>query len=241
MQIIPGIYLVGSQDCFLTFTNWYSPDCEYIDANVFAVKLANQIILFDSGNGESVEQIFNNMKAWDLDTKLISHCFLTHPHFDHAGGARFLKNMGIQIVAHSLCAEAVQSGDERTCPYLYHRKFPCCEVDIVLRDEDRLTIGGLTIDALHTPGHANGSMIYSFEWGRQKVCVTGDLVAESGSLGWEGSIDFNRSQYIQSLKRALKLNPDVILPGHRRPSVARGVIWIEQALNKAIVQWGGSE
>lgn len=239
MQIIPDIYLVGSQDCFLTYSDWYSPDCEYVDCNVFAVKLKEKIVLFDGGNGDSIEQIFSNMAAWDLDPSGISHCFLTHPHFDHAGGARRLQEKGVRIVAHSLCAEAVQSGDERTCPYLYHRPFPRCEVDIVLRDEDRIVIDGLAIDVLHTPGHADGSVVYSFEWKSRKIAVTGDLVAESGSLGWEGSVDFNRKNYIESLRKAIKLRPDVILPGHRRAALSRGSIWIEQALNKALIQWGG--
>ena len=241
MQIIPDIYLVGSQDCFLTYTDWYSPDCEYIDCNVFALKLTDQIILFDSGNGASIDQIFDNMLAWNLNPSAISHCFLTHPHFDHAAGASFLKDKGIKIIAHSICADAVQSGDARTCPYLYHRPFPKCEVDIVLQDEDHLTIGDLKIDALHTPGHADGSMVYSFQWRNRKICVTGDLVAESGSLGWDGGIDFNKAKYINSLKQALKLQPDVILPGHRRPALSRGSIWIEQALNKAIMNWGENQ
>ncbi len=237
MQIIPDVYLVGSQDCYLTYSDWYSPDCEYVDCNVFAVKLKNEIVLFDSGNGDSIEQIFANMKGWGLDPTSISHCFLTHPHFDHAGGARRLREMGVRIVAHSHCAEAVESGDERTCPYLYHRAFPRCEVDIVLRDEDRLSVEGMAIDVLHTPGHAEGSVVYSFEWRNRKISVTGDLVAESGSLGWEGSIDFDRVKYIHSLKQALKLHPDMILPGHRRAALSRGFIWIEQAINKAIIQW----
>ncbi len=239
MQIIPDIYLVGSQDCFLTYTDWYSPDCEYIDCNVFALKLANQIILFDSGNGASIDQIFGNMIAWNLDPGAISHCFLTHPHFDHAAGATLLKDRGVKIIAHSICAAAVESGDARTCPYLYHRPFPKCEVDIVLQDQDHLTIGDFKINALHTPGHADGSLVYSFEWQNRKICVTGDLVAESGSLGWDGSVDFNRAKYINSLKKALELQPDMILPGHRRPALSQGSIWIEQALNQAIMKWSG--
>jgi len=239
MQIIPDIYLVGSQDCFLTYSDWYSPDCEYVDCNVFALKLRESIVLFDSGNGDSMDQIFANMAGWGLDPNRISHCFLTHSHFDHAGGAQRLQERGVRIVAHSLCAEAIQSGDERTCPYLYHRPFPRCKADIVLRDEDRIAVDDVAIDVLHTPGHADGSAVYTFEWRGRKVGVTGDLVAESGSLGWEGSIDFNRTKYIESLRKSLRLQPDVILAGHRRPALSRGWIWIEQALNRAMMQWGG--
>lgn len=238
MQVLPHIYLIGSQDCFLTYTDWYSPDCEYVDCNVFAVNLGREIILFDSGNGVSMEQIRENLCAWELDPKRITHCFLTHSHFDHAGGAHYLKEHSVMIAAHSTCADAINMGDERTGSYLYHRPFPVCEADIIFKDEDSIRIGDLTINVYHSPGHAEGSVVYSFQWGERQVFVTGDLVAESGSLGWDGSIDFNPTAYIDSLKHLAKMDVDVLLPGHRRPALALGRIWVEQALNKALIAWG---
>ncbi|MFH1738525.1 MAG: MBL fold metallo-hydrolase [bacterium] len=238
MHIVPGIYLVGSQDCFLTYTDWFSPHCEYVDSNVFAVNLGKEIILFDCGNGASLEQIHANMRAWDLDPERITHCFLTHPHYDHSAGASRFRERGVKIAAHSICAEAMRAGDERTCPYLYHRPPAPSEVDIEFKDEDRFTIGDLSIDVLHTPGHAGGSVVYSFDWRGRKVYVTGDLVAESGSTGWNGSIDFDPKAYVRSLKKLAKMPVDIMLPGHRRPALSRGSIWVEEALNRSIIQWG---
>lgn len=238
MQIVPGIYLVGSQDCYLTYSEWYSPDCEYIDSNVFAIDLGEEIVLFDAGNGDSLNQIFQNMRQWNLDPAKITHCFLTHPHFDHSGGAARLQKHNVKIAAHRICAEAIQSGDERTCPYLYHRPYQSCTADIVLDDEASYQIGSLTIEAFHAPGHANGSLVYSFPWHNRLVFVTGDVVAETGSLGWDGSIDFNPQRYIESLKKLVHLPVDIILPGHRRPALSHGNIWVEQALNRAIMRWG---
>ena len=238
MQIVPGIYLVGSQDSFLTYTDWFSPDCEYVDSNVFAVDLEDEIILFDCGNGASLEQIFANLRVWGLDPERITHCFLTHPHYDHSAGAHRLKEKGVKIAAHAACAEAIRLGDERTCPYLYHRTYAPCEVDIVFRDEDRFSVGNLGIEILHTPGHAEGSVVYSFRWRDRMVFVTGDLVAESGSLGWSGSIDFDPTAYVRSLKRLSRMGVDILLPGHRRPALSRGWIWVEQALNRAVMTWG---
>ncbi len=240
MQIIPGIYLVGSQDCFLTYTDWFSPHCEYIDSNVFAIDLADEIVLFDCGNGASLEQIFDNMRVWGLDPKRISHCLLTHPHYDHTAGAHLVKEKGIKIAAHKICADAIKHGDERTCPYLYHRNYTPCEADIVFKDEDRITIGNLDIEVMHTPGHADGSVVYSFSWNSRRIFVTGDLVAESGSRGWSGSIDFNPKTYIASLKKLVRKDVDIILPGHRRPALSHGRIWVEEALNCAIIEWGNS-
>ena len=238
MQIVPGIYLVGSQDCYLTYTEYYSPDCEYIDSNVFAVDLGDEIVLFDCGNGASLEQIFANMRMWSLDPERITHCFLTHPHYDHTAGAHLLKQRGVKIAAHGICADAIRKGDERTCPYLYHRPYSPCETDIVFRDKDQYSWGGIEIEVVHTPGHANGSVVYTFPWKGRKVSVTGDLVAESGSMGWSGSIDFNPRAYVESLKHVSRMELDIILPGHRRPALSRGSIWVEQALNVAIMQWG---
>jgi glyoxylase-like metal-dependent hydrolase (beta-lactamase superfamily II) len=238
MQIVPGIYLLGSQDCFLTYTDWFSPDCEYVDCNVFAVDLGEEVILFDSGNGASLEQIFSNARLWGLDVERITHCLLTHPHYDHSAGAYHLKERGVKIAAHTVCAEAVRLGDERTCSYLYHRSYVPSEVDIEFADEDRFSVGGLLMEIIHTPGHAEGSVVYSFRWRDRLVFVTGDLVAESGSLGWSGSIDFDPAAYVQSLKRLSGMRVDILLPGHRRPALSRGRVWVEQALNRALMEWG---
>ncbi len=238
MQIIPGIYLIGSQDCYLTYTEWFSPDCEYVDSNVFAVDLGDRIVLFDCGNGASFEQICMNMRGWDLDPSKVTHCFLTHSHYDHAAGAHLLKDRGIKIVAHPICAEAIETGDERTCPYLYHKEFVPCAADIRFEDGDTILVGDLDIRAFHMPGHAEGSAVYSFVWNERSVWVTGDLVAESGSLGWSGSIDFDPKAYVASLKRLARMPVDQILPGHRRPALSQGKYWVEQALNRAVMAWG---
>jgi len=238
MQIIPGIYLVGSQDCFLTYTDWFSPHCEYVDSNVFAVDLGEEIVLFDCGNGASRQQIFENMRAWGLDPGRISHCLLTHPHYDHAAGAARFREKGIKIAAHRICAEAVRAGDARTCPYLYHRPPAPSEVDIEFQDEDSFSVGDFAVEVFHTPGHADGSVVYVFPWRGRKVFVTGDLVAESGSTGWSGSIDFNPKAYVQSLKKLAQMPVDILLPGHRRPALSRGKIWVEEAMNRSIIQWG---
>ncbi len=238
MQIIPGIYLVGSQDCFLTYTDWFSPHCEYIDSNVFALDLGEEIVLFDCGNGASLDQIFANLRLWGLDPARITHCLLTHPHYDHSAGAHLLKQRGVKIAAHKECAEAVEAGDERTCPYLYHRPYTPCEVDIVFGDSDRFSVGGLDIEMMHAPGHARGSLVYWFPWQDRQVFVTGDVVAENGSHGWSGSIDFDPTAYVRTLKRLARMPVDVILPGHRRPALSRGSIWVEEALNCAVMNWG---
>ena len=72
-------------------------------------------------------------------------------------GAHRLKERGVKIAAHTVCAEAMRHADERTCPYLYHRPYEACEADIVFRDQARHTVGDLEIDVSHTPGHAGGS------------------------------------------------------------------------------------
>lgn len=238
MQIIPGIYLVGSQDCYLTYTEMFAPVNPWVDSNVFAVDLAERIILFDCGNGFSLDQICENMRCWDLNPERITHCFLTHPHFDHAAAAYLLRERGVKICAHKLCADAVESGDERTIGYFYHKPFHPCLVDIRFDDEDQFELDGFRMDIVHTPGHADGSVVYTFIHNDRKLSVTGDLVAEFGSLGWTGPVDFNRKAYIQSLRKMLSHQLDIILPGHRRPALSRGYIWVEQGLTNAIEQWG---
>lgn len=82
-------------------------------------------------------------------------------------------------------------------------------------DGQRLSAGGATLVALHTPGHASDHLCFLLE--EERAVFTADLV-----MGWSTSIiappDGNLNQYMASLERLIALGKDggieVLHPGH---------------------------
>lgn len=113
---------------------------------------------------------------------------LTHHHADHVGGAAVLRD--------ALLADGVPAR------ILAHREavLPFA-VDGTIEDGDSLDTGDGTLTALHTPGHADGHLVFLAENGD---CIAGDLVAGIGTIliaPPEGHLE----TYLSSLRRMLPL------------------------------------
>jgi len=236
MQVLRQLYQVGGD---LNGVTWDGVDAGYNDCNTYVLETFEGLILFDCGCGDTLDQVFANMSYWGLAPDRITHCFLTHPHHDHAGGGHLLKKRGVQFVATRETAEAVASGDARCCGYLYHKQFTPFQADHVVSDGETLNVQGVDIQAMHLPGHSRGCTAYQFTHESQRIVVSGDVIGTllAGHFGWSGSIDFDKPAYLKSLTRFASVDSDIMLPGH-------GLIYfheprrrVEEALNAALMEW----
>lgn len=92
----------------------------------------------------------------------IRRILLTHHHEDHVGGVEDLAaRTGAQVYAHA---------DSRL-------PFPLAGT---LSDGDRVDTGDGVLVALHTPGHADGHLVYQLAGTGDVIC--GDLVAGEGTI-----------------------------------------------------------
>ena len=236
MQVYKGIYQVGGS---LNGITWTGQDTSYDDCNVYVFENKGQLIMFDCGCGETLEQIFTNMRIWGLDPKKLKACFLTHSHWDHAGAAHILKKMGVKIYAHKITADSVAAGDERCCGYLYHKEFVPCEVDIRLDDKEVVKEAECEIRTMHLPGHTQGCTAYFLEWDGKSFVVSGDVIGTllDGYFGWNGSYDFDKQKYLETLRRFSKIDTDIMLPGHGMIYFHQPRRRVEEAFNQALCQW----
>jgi glyoxylase-like metal-dependent hydrolase (beta-lactamase superfamily II) len=121
---------------------------------------------------------------------------LTHHHGDHAGGAVALaRALGAPIWTHADTAAAL----------------PGVPVDRHLADGEIVAIGGRTLRALHTPGHALGHLCFRDEASR--AVVAGDMVAGIGTILIDPA-GGHMATYLASLAAMLAAAPGALLPAH---------------------------
>lgn len=129
-----------------------------------------------------------------------THLLLTHHHHDHVSeNAVYKERFGVEILAHPLEAERLADVDRTIEP-----------------GELVLETGGLSVGALHTPGHTDGML--SFVIGEQ--AFTGDTLFK-GSVGGvhaPGSTSFADIK-ASVMDKLMRLSPQVTLrPGHTDPT-----------------------
>jgi len=145
--------------------------------------------------GEEADKL---LEIAELDGVSIKYIIATHYHSDHIGGIKYLlEKTGAELLVHE---------DERESMDRLGFK-----VDIILKDGDLLSLGGLSVKIIHTPGHSPGSIcIYS-----NGKLFTGDtlFVGGCGRADLPGS---NPDVLYQSLyDKLLKLADSTeVYPGH---------------------------
>jgi glyoxylase-like metal-dependent hydrolase (beta-lactamase superfamily II) len=122
----------------------------------------------------------------------------THTHRDHSPAASALKAATGAQIAGRACAQDGRQ-DETFCP------------DRMLGDGDTVELAGVTLRALHTPGHASNHLCYMLEG--ERLLFTGDHVMQ-GSTVVISPPDGDMQAYLASLEKLLWVDIAAIAPGH---------------------------
>jgi hydroxyacylglutathione hydrolase len=171
--------------------------------------------------------------AWEIDTILkvaakddveITHAFVTHTHPDHVGGRfagveiaginELLSKCKAKVVVHKAEADFLQG---------------LSPSDIIKSDSgDKIDVGGMEIQLLHTPGHTPGSQCFLVD----NRIVSGDTLFIDGC----GRVDFpggNAEQMYYSLTQKLMALPDetILFPGHNYASLPHATLGEQKKTN----------
>ncbi len=94
---------------------------------------------------------------------------------------------------------------------MFNAPQPEFTVDIVLKDDQEIDLGDVTLKVLHTPGHTPGSIcLHNTD---TKELFTGDTVFEGGSFG-RTDIGGDSEAMVRSLEMLTKLDVTALYPGH---------------------------
>ena len=143
----------------------------------------------------------------------IEKILITHGHIDHCGQAGILaEELGVPIEGpHEADRFWIARLDEDGQRYgINGRVF---EPDRWLQDGDTVTVGKLTLEVRHCPGHTPGHVV--FHHGPSKVAIVGDVLFQ-GSIGRTDFPLGNHGELIASITgRLWPMGDDThFVPGH---------------------------
>ncbi len=122
--------------------------------NFFIYQSAAGLLCIDSGYGKV--NILRQLARLGIDPRQVTHLFLTHSDFDHAGGVHLFPNAQIYL---SAAEEPMITGKKaRALGCLYNARLR--RPYHLLADEAVLSLGSTQVRAIATPGHTAGSMSY---------------------------------------------------------------------------------
>jgi glyoxylase-like metal-dependent hydrolase (beta-lactamase superfamily II) len=222
LEITPRIHSIPAPRGF--YTGPQAP-CVYLVAD------GGEGALVDSGFGDeqSVRARLDYLR--ERPEIKLRYIVLTHHHFDHSSGAHQLRQAtGAEIVMHAQEERSLRDwrgdipqdvdvpAEQRAIVEQVRRlRQQAAEAapDIVIADGAMLSVGGLTLEAVHTPGHTLGSIcIYV---GEERALFTGDTALGLGTVAILPPPHGDMRLYLQSLERLKGYDAALMLPGHGRP------------------------
>ena len=171
--------------------------------------------------------------AWEIDRILriaaedeieITHAFVTHTHPDHVGGkfanveiegvTELLGKCKAKVVVHKAEAEFLKA---------------LSSSDIIKAESgDKIDVGGVEVQLLHTPGHTPGSQCFLVD----NRIVSGDtlFIGACGRVDLPGS---NPEQMYYSLTQKLMALPDdtILFPGHNYAAQSQATLGEQKKTN----------
>lgn len=221
------------------------------DVNAYLL-MGSEVSMIDFGHPVAKGSLLDALKEIGMKLEDIDQVFYTHPHIDHMGGGiRTYLDLGMpgKHYGYKRIRETTDSFDEvyRQFPYTYSQICPRFadklldsetlrwaqhylpilpnQLELIpVSDGERIAIGDMTLQAIHTPGHNPSHLCYYLE--PHRFLFTGDLFA--GDLTpLESNAGGDMEDLLRSFAKVSGLDVNTVLPGHGRNTT------LDEALQRA--------
>lgn len=154
-----------------------------------------EVVVVDPGPNVATHREALERGVASLDAR-IAGVVLSHHHRDHAQAAGWAHEWGVPLWAFS--------------PELVGKAAPQARPE-PMRDGDRVTLAGVTLEAVYTPGHSSDHLCLRLV--ETDVVLTGDHVLGRGTtvVVWP---DGDMARYMASLRRLAAAPGSALYPGH---------------------------
>jgi metallo-beta-lactamase class B len=144
-RIIANIFYVGASD-----------------VTSYLIATPKGHIIIDGGFVETAPMIRANIEKLGFHFEDVKILLNTHAHFDHAGGLASLKEWGgAKLIVSERDAPLLSRGGKGDPQFGDAYPFPAVTPDLLVRDGDRVTLGGSILIAHLTPGHTPGCITWT--------------------------------------------------------------------------------
>ncbi len=139
-KVIGNIYYVGADDI-----------------TSYLITTPKGHIILNTGYAETVPIIRDNVQKLGFKLEDVKIMLNGQAHYDHVAGQRDLQNLThAKIYSSAKDAPVVESGGVKDPRWGREQTYPPVKVDHIVRDGEKVTLGGVTLVAHLTPGHSPG-------------------------------------------------------------------------------------
>jgi len=154
--------------------------------------------LIDVGTDDFILKKMNSFTSTGVGKSKVEQVILTHEHFDHAGGLKYIvKDYNPKVISFVKLPDVTNEAYDG--------------MEIIVGDRDAVV--------LHTPGHSTDSICIYVE--SEKVLFSGDT-----PLNIQTKNGTYTEEFVTALKRIVKLDIQTIYSGHDEPLTknVRGIL-----------------
>lgn len=189
-RIIGGVYFVGT----------YQASSHLIDTG-------DGLILIDTGYANALYLVLDSIRRLGFRIEDIRYVVHTHYHYDHAEATRYL----LPLIPQAKTVIGVRD-DRKVMEEGYFTP------DIVVKDNDTLSLGNTVIRFMETPGHTVGTLSFFFDAEEEGKIYRVGMFGGAGSntLTKEHLTEYPscRKDYRHSISRLRAEHVDVMLGNH---------------------------
>ena len=191
----------------------------------FLIETSEGALLVESGPNPTLKNLRGALRDRGLQAGAVRHVFLTHIHLDHAGSAWEFAKEGATVYVHPFGyphlndpAKLLESASRVYGPdmeKMWGHLEPIPEARLrAVEDKETITIGGVSLTAHYTPGHANHHICW--QWGDALFAgdVAGIRIKGGPAVPPCPPPDISVERWLASFQTIRTLNPSALYLTH---------------------------